>query len=488
MTANAPPNPSASGAQPSDQDVVLVVDLDGTLCRTDTLHEAVLGLAADQPVMLAKLPGWLSQGKAAMKDAIAAHYVVPGEHLPLNPDVIAKVEAARAAGRRTALVTASDQRQADLVADTVGMFDEVHGSRNGHNLKGPEKAQFLIDRYGAGGFDYIGDSQADLAVWKHARRAVTVQASPALRRAAEAENAQVEHIAPPKSLTSPLLRALRPHQWSKNVLLFLPLLASHDLGAFWAVLLGFLAFCCTASAVYVINDLFDLAADRAHPRKRLRPFAAGELTAMTGLAMVGGLLALALIFGLATGNPSFLGVLAVYLGITFAYSLSLKRKLLVDVLTLAALYTIRIVAGGVAASLVLSPWLLGFSMFLFLGLAAVKRQAELMDQLVTGRESSGRAYQVEDLPILRGLALSSGMAAVLVLALYIASDDVQLLYDWPEVLWLVCPIVLYWVLRMVMTTHRGHMTDDPIVFAAKDRTSQLTIVLAVVTVLVAAFA
>ncbi len=464
-----------------------MVDLDGTLCRTDTLHEAILGLVAEQPLILAKLPGWLSGGRAAAKDVIASRHVVPAEALPLNEDVVARVEAARAAGRRTALVTASDQRQADIVAAKVGLFDEIHGSRDGRNLKGPEKAAFLVERYGAGRFDYMGDSQADVAVWQEARRAVTVRASPALRRAAEAASADIEHISPPRSPVSAMLRALRPHQWSKNILLFLPVLAAHDLTAFWAVVLGFLAFCCTASAVYIINDLLDLSADRAHPRKRLRPFAAGELTALTGLAMAGGLLGLALLLGLMTGNPAFLGVLAIYLAITFAYSLSLKRKLLVDVLTLAALYTIRIVAGGVATALVLSPWLLGFSMFLFLSLAAVKRQAELMDQLVTGRESSGRAYQVEDLPILRSLALSSGTAAILVLALYIASDDVQVLYGWPEVLWLVCPIILYWNLRMVMIAHRGHMTDDPIVFAAKDRISQLTIVLAVLTVFAATF-
>jgi 4-hydroxybenzoate polyprenyltransferase len=197
------------------------------------------------------------------------------------------------------------------------------------------------------------------------------------------------------------------------------------------------------------------------------------------------LLLVALALGLLTGSASFLGALAVYLLMTFAYSLFLKRKLLVDVLTLAGLYTIRIVAGGAAAGLILSPWLLGFSMFLFLGLAAVKRQAELTDQMQTGRESSGRAYRVEDLPLLMALALSSGIAAVLVLALYIASDDVQVLYDRPQVLWLLCPIMLYWILRMVMSTHRGYMTDDPIVFAAIDRISQATLALAAGVVILA---
>ena len=225
----------------------------------------------------------------------------------------------------------------------------------------------------------------------------------------------------------------------------------------------------------VINDLLDLAADRVHPRKRNRPFASGALSATTGIMMAAVLLIAALVLGLMTGNSLFLLVLVAYLVATFAYSLSLKRKLLVDVLALAGLYTIRIVAGGAAAAVPLSPWMLGFSMFLFLALAAVKRQAELTDQMKTGRESSGRAYQIDDLPILRGMGIAAGNSAVMVLALYISSDAVQALYSRPELIWLICPMLLYWVLRMVMKTHRGEMTDDPIIFAATDRTSQVVV-------------
>ena len=264
------------------------------------------------------------------------------------------------------------------------------------------------------------------------------------------------------------------------------MLAAHDLSKLWLVLLGFIAFCLTASAVYVINDLVDLASDRAHPRKRKRPFASGALTAVTGIGMAGGLLLAALILGLSTGNPFFIGVLLSYLIATFAYSLWLKRKLLVDVLMLAALYTIRIIAGAAAASVVLSPWLLGFSMFLFLALAAVKRQAELMDQMKTGRQNAGRAYEIDDLPVLRGIALSACHAAVLVLAVYISSDFVQELYDQHEILWLLCPLLLYWILRMVMKAHRGEMTDDPIVFAATDRVSLAVIGMCAAITIVAA--
>ncbi|WP_425093865.1 UbiA family prenyltransferase [Tropicimonas sp. S265A] len=486
-TQPSPTHPSATVPEaPSAEAPVLVVDLDGTLCRTDTLHEAALNLMARAPFQALALARSLLSGKAAFKARMAEAEVINGSDLPLNTDVIAAIKAARAEGRRTALVTASHQRQAEAVASVTELFDEVHGSTEARNLKGAEKAAFLTERYGKGGFDYMGDSQADLPVWAAARRAITVGGTAKLQAAAADANPDVEHIAPAGSKARPMLKAMRPHQWSKNVLLFLPLLASHQLSAFGDVLLGFVAFCLTASAVYVLNDLVDLSADRAHPRKCRRPFAAGDLSAATGVAMAGGLLLMALILGLATGNPLFIGVLAGYLVLTFAYSLWLKRKLLVDVLMLAALYTIRIVAGGAAAAVVLSPWMLGFSMFLFLALAAVKRQAELTDQMKTGRESAGRAYLVEDLPILRGIALSAAHATVLVMALYISSDAVQQLYGRPELLWLVCPLLLYWLLRMVMVTHRGYMTDDPIVFAAKDRTSLLTVALSVCVVVVAA--
>ena len=462
-------------------DIPLVVDLDGTFCRTDTLHEAILTLAAKEPRALLALPGWLRQGRAELKARLADREVIPPETLPLDPAVISLVEAARAEGRRTALVSAADHRQVTAVAEATGLFDEAYGSAEGTNLKGTEKARFLTELYGPKGFDYVGDSHADVPVWKAARRAITVHADTRLRRAADAANDEVSHVAPPKGKWPAVLRAMRPHQWSKNLLVFLPLLAAHDLSSTLPVLLGFAAFCLTASAVYVINDLLDLGADRAHPRKRFRPFAAGELTAVTGLGMVAVLLIGASILAALTGNPRLFLILGIYFAATLTYSLWLKRKLIVDVLALAGLYTIRIMAGGAAAMIDLSPWILAFSMFLFLALAAVKRQAELTDLLTSGRTGAGRAYAVEDLPILRSMAITAGHASVLVLALYITSEDVKQLYAYPALLWLICPLLLYWVLRMVMKTHRGEMTDDPILFAATDRIS-LVIVLSSVLI------
>jgi 4-hydroxybenzoate polyprenyltransferase len=457
---------------------VLVVDLDGTLSRTNTLHEAVLGILAREPRAFLPLLGALLRGRSAFKTFVADRHVVPGDGLPLNPEVLDLLRAARAGGRRTALVSAADRRQVDAVAQSVALFDDVKGSDADRNLKAKEKTRYLVERYGDRGFDYVGDAWADMPVWGCARRAITVDASPRLRRAVDATHTETLHLGGQTNRVTAMLRAVRVHQWSKNLLIFLPLLAAQDISALGPVFLAFAAFCSAAAAVYVMNDLLDLEADRSHPRKHRRPFAAGDLTAAEGTVMTVTLLAGAVILGRLTGNPLFLVVLSTYVVSTFAYSLWLKRKLLVDVLALAGLYTMRIIAGGIAAGLVLSHWLLGFSMFLFLGLATVKRQAELMDQAKTGREGSGRAYTVDDLPVLRGLALSSAVASILVLALYVSSGDVQPLYSRPDLLWALCPVLLYWLLRMIMMAHRGQMTDDPIIFAARDRVSQMTIFVA----------
>ncbi len=473
---------------------VLAVDLDGTLCRTDTLHEALLHTVTARP---GKVPGILNElfeGKVAFKRKVAEATVLKASDLPMNEEVLALIQMARDDGRKVVLVTASDAAQAQAVADELGVFDEVLATgapdAGDANLSGGAKAQFLVDRYGARGFDYVGNAGVDVPVWQEARRALTVGAGRKLRHAAEAVSTEVVHLDPPGTAAEQaftVLRAMRPHQWSKNLLVFLPMLAAHDISVFPAALAAFVAFSMMASSVYLLNDLADLAADRAHPRKRLRPFATGEITAATGVGLALGLIVLSLLVAVLFTSPPFLIALAAYYVTTFAYSFWLKRKLILDVMVLAGLYTARLVGGAAATAVELSPWMLGFSMFLFLALAAVKRQAELTDVAADGYgKAPGRAYLTEDLPIVRGIALSSGHAAVLVFALYITSDDIQELYNQPAMLWLVCPILLYWVMRMVMATHRGRMTDDPIVFAAKDGGSRLLIVAAALVVAAAA--
>lgn len=470
----------------------LVVDMDGTLVRTDTLHEALLALVADPAAGPALLRA-LRQGKAPFKQAVADRALAAADRLPLDEDVIALIRAARAEGRRVALVSASDHRQVEAVAAAVGLFDEAFGTGSpeaeGVNLAGAAKAAFLTARYGAKGFDYIGDSAADLPVWAAARRVMTVRAGRSLRAALAGAAPQAEHLSPPaRGLQAlwPYLKALRPHQWSKNLLIFVPALAAHAFGQLPEAFAAFVAFSLVASSVYLVNDMLDIQADRAHPRKRNRPFASGAIPAAHG-AVLAPLLALAAALIALLFTPSaFLGVLALYYCVTFAYSLTLKRRLIIDVCTLAGLYTLRLIAGSAATDAALSPWILAFSMFLFLSLAAIKRQAELADQLKAGGSgSAGRAYMVEDLPVMRDMSLSAGYAAILVFALYINSDAVVDLYRRPEILWAICPLLLYWISRIVMITHRGWMEDDPIVYAARDRNSIVVVALAALVILAA---
>ncbi|MEM9100157.1 MAG: UbiA family prenyltransferase [Pseudomonadota bacterium] len=458
-------------AAKSEKAIPLVVDLDGTLVRSDLLHEGLLRLVSDRPDKIASLGKWLSGGKAQFKRQLAQTVTPDIESLPYDPEILRRIEAAKEDGRPVALVTASDQAYADQVAAHLGHFDEVHGSDGTRNLGGEEKAAFLTERFGKAGFDYIGDSKADLPVWAAARHALIVAQGHDLPAQPAEEVIQVE-TAP--LTTTALIRALRPHQWLKNSLIALPMVAAFqfDGPTLWAVILAFICFSLTASGVYVVNDLLDLPADRRHPRKCKRPFAAGEVPIKTGILTaaclwgVSGLLALALLPWL------FCAFLLIYFVITFAYSLGLKKKAVVDICTLAALYSLRIIAGGAATGIVISPWLLAFAMFLFLALAAIKRQAEMTDLEKTDpTRVTGRPYQVEDLPIIRSIAMSSGYSAVLVMALYINSKTAGSRFELPEALWLICPLLLYWMTRMVMVTHQGRMTDDPIVFTLRDKVS-----------------
>ncbi len=456
--------------------MTLVVDLDGSLIRTDMLVECFFAALVRRPGETVAALGALGAGRAALKARLAAIAAPDVAHLPYNEPVLEALRAARAEGRRTALVSAADARLVAAVAEHLGLFDEAHGSNGAVNLKGPAKAAFLVDRFGEGAFDYVGDARADLAVWDKAGRAITVGADPALVAEVERLRPGATHLAPPPgglARLRPYLRAMRPHQWLKNALIFLPLLAAHttEAGVWLAAVLAAIAFSLTASSVYLLNDLLDIGADRAHPRKRLRPFAAGTAGLVPGAALAGGLLVAA--FAVAALLPAaFLSTLGVYYALTLAYSMGLKRLLVLDIVTLGGLYTIRVIAGGAAAGVPLSAWMLAFCGFLFFALAAVKRQAELVDGRKTGRETAaGRAYTVEDWPVVTMIALSAGHAAVVVLALYIASEKVQALYATPAVLWGICPVLLFWICRMVMITHRGAMTDDPLVYAVRDPVS-----------------
>ncbi len=455
---------------------VLAVDLDGTLIRSDLLHESLLQYLHHQPWSSWRTALWLVQGKAVLKQQLAQRAEIDPAGLPYHTDFLAWLQTQHQSGRRLLLCTAADQRLAQVVAAHCGVFEAVLASDGQTNLDGPRKAQALVQRFGLGGFDYAGNADSDVVVWQAARQAIVVNASARLLAQAQAQTGvQVERVF---ASTPGTLRhwphMLRLHQWLKNLLLFVPLLAAHQLppGSAWGSLwLAFVAFSLCASSVYICNDLLDLESDRKHPRKRQRPFAAGALPVWLGL-LLAPLLALASLLLALTVGPAFAAWLALYLALTLAYSWWLKRLVLLDCLALALLYTLRVVAGAAAAGLALSFWLLAFSGFLFLSLAFVKRYAELHQQRSDGKPSApGRGYLTSDAPLVQTLGVSAGYTAVVVLALYVHSDAVLPLYSNPALLWAAVPIMAYWVSWVWLCAFRGTMHDDPLLFAFQDRSS-----------------
>lgn len=463
----------------------LCVDLDGTLIMSDLLLETVLLLLKRNPLYLFLLPVWLLKGKAALKAEIAKRVIINPVNLPYNPLFIDWLHAQRDSGRELWLCTASNHRLADSVAGHLQIFSGVLASSDEINLSGRTKALQLVEKFGEKGFDYCGNTKEDLAIWRASQGAVTVNCSDRLTNNA-AGFAEICAVFPNTTgILKPMLKALRLHQWAKNVLVFIPLAAAHKLGDIASLnqaLIAFFAFGLCASSVYLLNDMLDLDVDRQHPRKCKRPFASGNLPLITGFFLVPLLLLAAIVS--AAGLPVLFGlVLGGYYMLTLAYSFSLKRIVLVDTITLAGLYTSRIIAGAMAVDVPLSFWLLLFSVFLFFSLALVKRYTELDSMQRQGKlEAAGRGYHTEDLPILHSMGTASGFLCVLVLALYINSPAVEALYRHPQVIWLLCVLLMYWISRIWLKAHRGKMHDDPVVFAMKDRNSLIIGVLAAITI------
>lgn len=452
----------------------LVVDLDGTLIHTDMLHESALRVFKDRPFETLRIPFLLIKGKASLKQHLASLTEFDPEALPYNEELLSWLKLQSREGRRLVLCTASDKAIADLITEHLGIFDEVIASDGVSNIAGEHKAAALVEQFERDGYDYVGNSHADLPVWSHARKAIVVNGSDTLVKKAK-NISTVEKIFPKREIRlSVWLRVIRIHQWLKNVLLFVPLFAAHDLvnGEAWgSLLLAFAAFSLCASSVYIANDLLDLESDRLHPRKRNRPFASGLVPVWMGVLIAPLLLSISLMIAVSVGETFFYFVL-LYFILTCGYSLFLKRLVLIDCLTLALLYTLRIIAGAAAVGHELSFWLLAFSVFIFLSLAFVKRYAELEVQLLSGMEEvHGRGYRISDAPLIQTMGIVAGYAAVLVLALYLKSDAVQKLYATPEMIWGAVLVMLFWVSWMWIQAHRGKMHDDPLVFAVKDRAS-----------------
>lgn len=452
--------PGAADALP------LCVDLDGTLVRTDTLVEGLIALVGT--LRLGALAAALASGRAGLKAQVAAMAPPDPALLPYNETLLGWLREQKAAGRRIVLATAANEAVAARVAAHLGLFDEVIASSATRNLKGRHKAEALVERFGRGGFAYAGDARADLAVWEQAGAAVLVNVASGV--AARVGVPVERRIDDRPALLPSLLRAMRPHQWVKNLLVFVPIFTSHALldGPGWiAGLLAFAAFSAAASGIYLINDLLDLDADRAHPKKRHRPFAAGVAPLPAGIVLATLLLVVALALGWAAG---IIWVITAYAATSLAYSLRLKRLPLVDVFALAGLYTIRLFGGGEATDHALSLWLLAFASFLFLSLALVKRVAEAIDneKRATGR-IAGRGYGPDDLVILQLFGVCSAFCSSLVLALYVQAEAGTGRFAASGLLWAIVPLVLLWNCRMWLSTARGYMHHDPILYAARDR-------------------
>lgn len=418
----------------------------------------------------------LLKGKAALKQYLASRTTCDPSSLPYNTTLLNWLKQQKANGRTLVLCTASNRIIATAIAKELGLFDDVIASDSHTNLRGKHKASVLVERYGKAGFDYIGNAKADLAVWRCARRAIVVNAPNRVRQQVQDLCEVGKTFTRSKPMKTVWWKLLRVHQWLKNILLLVPLFAAHryaDLTLWPSLLFAVLAFCLCASAVYITNDLFDLTSDRLHPRKCQRPFAAGYVSIKVGIGLIPILLIISFTLAMWV-NHLFAICLLVYLLTTSAYSWRLKQYILIDCLVLALLYTLRLIAGAVAIVQPLSFWLIAFSIFLFLSLAFVKRYAELEWYVLSGKPMPpGRGYRTTDITLIQTMGVAAGYAAIVVLALYLNSDAIIVLYRSPTLVWGAVPILLFWINWVWMQAHRGNMHDDPLVFAFKDKVSLL---------------
>lgn len=454
----------------------LCVDLDGTLVKTDTLYDALLVMVRTHSRALLRIPGWVASGKAALKREVTERVSLDVAHLPYNRPLLAYLEQQRGLGRELYLATGADRALAERVAAHLGLFRGVLASDGRTNLTGSNKLDSFRQLFGEAGFDYVGNARPDVALLEHAGAPMLANPDASLRRAArERRFTPTEQFLDRAPAAKTLRRALRLHQWAKNVLIFVPLLLAHSLHAHtvFRAIAAFFCFSLCASATYIVNDLLDIEADRRHPRKRFRPFAAGDLQARTGMLLAAALLVSS--FSIAVFlSGGFFSYLLLYLISTLSYSLYLKRVVLVDVVLLSGLYTLRLLAGGAATDIAISPWLAGFSVFLFLSLAMVKRFAELQNIKAAGQvPSNGRGYLLGDAEQLRGFGTSSAYASVVVFALYISGSDVAEMYAHPQRLWLITPLMILWISRVWLLAGRGELDEDPVIFAVTDRMSLL---------------
>lgn len=450
----------------------LCVDLDGTLVKTDTFAQALLLLVRKRPSLLFSLPRWALGGLAAVKRKVAQQIQLDPAALPYHPGLLTFLNSEKEKGRTLILVTASDEIPAGAVATHLRLFSDVMASDGQSNLKAERKRDALVARFGVKGFDYAGNAKDDLPVWEAADGMIAVNPSASARRALKGRSSTRIFEERPLRIKS-WVRALRLHQWTKNILVFLPMMLAHqwnDSALLANGIIAFLAFSLAASTIYLCNDLLDLHADQHHPRKKGRPFAAGNLSLLSAAVALPLLLVSAVLLSLQL-PATFAGVLVLYLVMNVLYSCWLKQTALLDVLTLAGFYALRIFAGTAAYGVPSSEWLIAFSLFIFFSLALVKRYSELREAAETTPnvlKVRGRGYRAADMPLVGSFGVASGCLAVLVLALYINSAKVTEFYHSPAMLWMLCPLMFYWIARLWLLAGRGELSDDPLSFAVRD--------------------
>jgi len=459
----------------SGEQIPLCIDLDGSLLNSDLFYESILLLIRKNPIFIFYLPIWLMVGgKGYLKEQIAMRVQIDIDSLPFNAELIEFLFQKHKSGRHLVLATGSNIRFAREIADYLGFFDDVIASTGDLNLTGKKKLAVLNERYGMRGFDYVGNSSEDLIIFKQARKSILVNMSSYLLSKAKNTSNVSEIFPPAKKKIRLIIKSMRIHQWAKNFLIFVPLLTSHTFtnsNHIFSTFFSFVIFCFCSSSIYIINDLFDLKVDRKHPNKKKRPFASGELSIQFGL----GVFLLLLIISVSITyfiQQNLLAVLFFYICLTLAYSFYLKKIMLLDAIILAILYTTRVIAGHVSTNLHFSIWLLAFSFFLFFGLALLKRFCELKNLCLIQKEpENDRGYLLSDLQEINILGVCSCFLSILVFIMYISSKEVIILYNYPQVLWLICPILLFWVNRVWLLANRGLVDEDPIIFALKDKAS-----------------
>ncbi|MEO6964836.1 MAG: UbiA family prenyltransferase [Acidobacteriaceae bacterium] len=454
----------------------LCVDLDGTLVKSDTMFDSLCVLARNHPAALLRVPAWLAHGRAVLKREVVARAPLDAARLPYNEALMAYLREQAAAGRPLYLSTGADRHLADRVANHLEFFEEVFSSDGATNLIGEQKLRLLEARFGLGGFAYVGNSLSDLPLLTACNDAMLANPTVGLKSQLQHKKIRVQNVFRDRApAVRSIWRALRVHQWAKNVLIFLPLLLAHAAGMNAVVqsVLAFFSFSLVASSTYIVNDLLDISSDRNHATKRRRPFAAGDLSVLAGFLLAGVLFAGGVLISIPM-SASFTAWLLIYCVVTLAYSLYFKRIVIMDVIILSALYTLRILAGAAAAKVPISDWLAGFAIFFFFSLALVKRFSELENLRARGATpTNGRGYLVHDMEQLRAFGTASAFASIVVFSLYINNPDVRQIYQHPQRLWLLTPLLIWWMSRVWLRASRGQMHEDPVIFALTDRASLL---------------